>query len=294
MKLFVLLIFFVVNIMCGYAQIHPRTFTPSHGGGLVPINNMQHAAAYPRSLPNYMPPEFVIDRIHNFNRASGRSVFQANGWRGGFTQRQFQRHEFNHKYTIFRTELRDVWSVIFWEPDICFFYYRNYLMLRAAARNLDNTLPEGYVVYKTDTVRGYITIDNKDVYVQQPVAAGKYVYYSYRTNNSSLKCVVLYNTEDKSMELVRLNNNDKRLWRVVHRGKVTVYDDKIGFIYEAKDIDKDNVVIIYNDEVEKMRTVFGFDVKQTLIDDINRAYGYQLDPKNYTWQQTLEFIDALD
>ena len=53
-------------------------------------------------------------------------------------------------------------------------------------------------------------------------------------------------------------------------------------------------MIIYNDEVEKMRTVYGFDVKQTLIDDINRAYGYQLDPKNYTWQQTLEFIDALD
>jgi hypothetical protein len=178
-------------------------------------------------------------------------------------------------------------DVLFWS---IYYYNRE----EETQRNLDNVLPDGYVVYKNDTIRGYIMVDKKDIYIKQFGGFGHDVERTFSTTNTDVTCVMLYNAEDKMMALVRLNAADRKLWRIVHEGKVNLYDDRIGFIYEPNDIDKDNLTIVCGGEVEHMKTFFGFDVKQSLIDDINHEYGAALNGKTSTWSQTLEFLDKQD
>lgn len=268
-----------------------RSNSNSGGSGLSGIGVIEHRPDYPESIQNYIPPEFAL--------RNPRGVFKASGWYmpQGLTKKMGTPKTASGNNEIKPTMLTSQICNPFYELVLITAMLKEYIndpILNPSGRGSYYRLPKGYVVYKKDTIRGYITIDRHDVYVEQPVDSGKSFYYSFKTTNTAMKCVTIYNKQNKSMTLVRLNESDKKLWRVVHQGKVCVYDDKIGFIYEPEDVNKDNITIIYNGEVETLTTFFGFDVKRALADYMNEAYSLKINPVSYTWRDLLVYIDKLD
>jgi len=152
---------------------------------------------------------------------------------------------------------------------------------------------EGYVVYANDTISGALSILTTKVLVETADSARGYDY-TFKIRNQELKYVTAYNNDEKQIKLVRLPVNKKKLWRVVHEGKLNLYDDCKGFIYEPGDIDKMLLVAVVNGEIKKLNSFNGTNSKEQLTNCVNEAYGLNLDPKNFTWNELLIYIDKLD
>ena len=78
---------------------------------------------------------------------------------------------------------------------------------------------------------------------------------------------------------------------MVHEGKLNLYDYSHGFIYRPGDIDRMSLMAAFNGDT---KTFYSVKNKEQLIDYVNQAYGLQLDPKNFTWNQLLIYVDKLD
>jgi hypothetical protein len=102
--------------------------------------------------------------------------------------------------------------------------------------NTDDSL-EGYVVYAHDTISGLVTIGSGAVFLETADSAQSYDY-KFRMRKKELEYVTAYNSDDKQVKLLRLPSNKNQMWRVVHEGKLNVYDDGKGLIYRPEDIDK--------------------------------------------------------
>jgi hypothetical protein len=152
---------------------------------------------------------------------------------------------------------------------------------------------EGYVVYARDTISGAISLRTNTVFLATKDSSGSYDY-KFRIGNKELEYVTAFNSEDKQVKLVRLDQNKRKLWRVVHEGKLNLYDDAHGFIYRPEDIDKMSLVAEFNGTTKTMRSFYGVKSKDQLTEYVNEAYGLHLDPKNFTWNQLLIYLDKLD
>ena len=153
---------------------------------------------------------------------------------------------------------------------------------------------EGYVVYKTDTLKGLIWVSKTEVLLERMLDS-KYSYVNdFKLKNTDLKTIMLYNQDGKPLCLTRVKPTDKRMMRLVHEGKLNIYDDQIRYIYKPTDIDKAMIVISYNGEVEELGAFFSSHTKYDLIGYINDIYGLNLDHKSISWKDLLVKIDGLD
>ncbi len=152
---------------------------------------------------------------------------------------------------------------------------------------------EGYAVYAHDTISGRLTLRTNTVYLATKDSSGSYDY-TFKARDKELEYVTAFNSEDKQVKLVRLEKNKKRLWRVVHEGKLNLYDDDHLFIYRPEDIDKMSLVAEFNGTTNTLRSFYGVKSKEQLTGYINEAYGLQLDPKKFSWNQLLIYLDKLD
>ena len=152
---------------------------------------------------------------------------------------------------------------------------------------------EGFVVYAHDTLSGAVTLRTNTVYLATTDSGRKYDY-TFRARDKELAYVSAFNSEDKQVKLVRLDKNSRKLWRVVHEGKLNLYDDDHRFIYRPEDIDKMSLVAEFNGETKSLKSFSGTKSKEQLAEYMNAAYGLHLDPKNFTWNQLLIYLDKLD
>jgi hypothetical protein len=158
--------------------------------------------------------------------------------------------------------------------------------------NTDDSL-EGYVVYAHDTLSGVVTIASSAVYLETADSAQGYDY-KFRMRKPELQYVTAYNSDDKQIKLVRLGSNKKHMWRVVHEGKLNLYDDGKGLIYQPGDVDKMNLIAEYNGKQNKLNQLSPVKAKEQLIKCVNEAYGVTLDPKKVSWNELLIYLDKLD
>ena len=152
---------------------------------------------------------------------------------------------------------------------------------------------EGYVVYAHDTLTGALTIDGGSVFLETADSVQSYDY-KFRMRKKELEYVVGFNSDNKQVKLVRLEKDKGQMWRLVHEGKLNLYDDGKGLIYQPEDIDKSLMMAEYNGKMIKLNSFSLVRNKETLVQCINEAYGVKLDPKQSGWNELLIYLDKLD
>ncbi len=151
---------------------------------------------------------------------------------------------------------------------------------------------EGYVVYAQDTLRGHITFNKKAIYLQKTDSGTNYDY-KFKPGQSMLTAVWVVNEDNKQLDLVRLKEKPKKLWRLIHEGKLNLYDRRRDFIYQTEDIDINNLLAVSNgNEIDLSSTTD--EAKESLTALINTTYGTNLDATRITWKELLIYIDKLD
>jgi hypothetical protein len=152
---------------------------------------------------------------------------------------------------------------------------------------------DGFVVFEYDTLRGNISLKNSAVFLETADSAHNYDY-KLKMKDHGLTYVAIYNDDNKELNLVRLKQDNKKLWRIVHEGKLNVYDERRGFIYSPEDVDMGTLMVVYNGEMTRLSGKSKETIKQRLTAFVNKAYDSDLDPKKFTWNELLLYVDKLD
>ncbi len=151
----------------------------------------------------------------------------------------------------------------------------------------------GYIVYKGDTIKGLIMMGLDGVYLDHIQNNGSGKFYDVKFKDRGLKTIMMYNADNKPLCLTRVKESDKKLMRLLHEGKLTVYDDRIGYVYTPDDIDPFLVVVSYNGEVETLGSFSKGETRKDLIAYINDVYGLKIDYKT-KWSELMLTMDGLD
>lgn len=152
---------------------------------------------------------------------------------------------------------------------------------------------DGYVVFFNDTLSGAVTVDKRAISLET-IDSGRNYDYRFHQKDQGLQYVTVYNEDDKQLNLVRLKEEPKKLLRVIHTGKLNIYDSRRGFIYKPADIDVKTLTVSYNGEVASLHSNSVNDTKEWLTQYVNQAYGLNLDPNKFNWTELLIYIDKLD
>ena len=110
----------------------------------------------------------------------------------------------------------------------------------------------GYIVYRKDTIKGLIMLSLNGVYLDHTQNNGTGKFYDLKFKDRNLKTVMMYNADNKPLCLTRVQESDKKLMRLLHEGKLTVYDDWVGYVYTTEDVDPFLLVVSHNGEVETL------------------------------------------
>ena len=135
------------------------------------------------------------------------------------------------------------------------------------------------VVYNDDTLRGTARYKNGKF-----LMANSDTTLKLNPDNLALKSMTLYRA-DTSLTLVRLERKDRQMYRLIHSGKLNIYDDRGDFVHDAKHI---GTVKITPDGSPR---IVG---RRGLINFINKIYGAQLSRKETSWEQLIAYIDNMD
>ncbi len=152
---------------------------------------------------------------------------------------------------------------------------------------------DGFVVFYNDTLSGAVTVAKRAISMET-TDSGKDYDYRFHEKDPGLQHVTVYNEDDKQLNLVRLSGDTKKLWRVIHTGKLNIYDGRRGFIYKPEDLDLKTLTIYYNGEISSLNSSSVNAAKEWLTGYVNRAYGLSVDSKNFTWRELLIYVDKLD
>ncbi len=154
---------------------------------------------------------------------------------------------------------------------------------------------EGFVVYAFDTLRGSITLDHNSISLEK-TDSGRNYDYKFKPKQKHLTCVSVNNEDNKHLELVRIKNDENGLYRIVHEGRLNIYDEKHDFIYQPDDIDIRNLVVVYNGKPIYLKgsSMTVDEIKERLVGLVNSAYESKLNASKINWNELLIYIDKLD
>ncbi|MDR3681996.1 MAG: hypothetical protein P4L41_18640 [Flavipsychrobacter sp.] len=145
---------------------------------------------------------------------------------------------------------------------------------------------EGYVVYRKDTVRGLLRFKMGAVWIENGMfnAAGK-----YKINDRHLHAITISNREGTIIKLVKFKNFNNKFYRLVHEGKMTMYDRHFVFSKEPREVDIENMVVTYDGNVKELNEKWVLGAKKKLVDEINQVYGTNISPKDYSHDELVKY-----
>jgi len=149
----------------------------------------------------------------------------------------------------------------------------------------------GYVVYNSDTLEGTITLNNRSVAVKPADTSIPPATFQYA--DKDLQFIEVFSNELGPLVLTRANENDKELLRVVHSGKLTIYDDRYSF-QPALNIDEAHARIASGKKPEPLCSIVCIDPKRSLIKAVNNTYNLKLHPQDFTLPELIYYINRLD
>ena len=153
--------------------------------------------------------------------------------------------------------------------------------------SIKNTSLDGYIVYDQDTISGIVTLDHHSVYLEQPINEKKEYSYHALMNDKYLKSIALFRGSEE-LYLTHIPGDHKKMWRVLHSGKLMVYDDNYAFS-ASKNIDHNNMRILLPGHANYL----DIESKKQFIWCINKAYGLHLKSKDFTWRRLFDYMDTL-
>lgn len=152
---------------------------------------------------------------------------------------------------------------------------------------------DGFVVYKQDTIDGVLTVLDKELVLEQPIDSNRFYGYRYALKDTALKTIVLCKGI-KEMCLVRQAVDNKRLWRLLHYGKLSVFDNGFDFV-ASNNLRKRRMWVSVNGGAAKpLKSFLKAGTKDVLVQYINQVYGLSLDPNHYSWTSLLYKLSTLD
>jgi len=198
------------------------------------------------------------------------------------------RYFFNRDYQSFLSD--PDYSLFF----ACDFIYdgvvANYETTHSSNEVLDYSF-DGFAVYGKDTIPGIVTITKNSIYLEQASGEKHEKVYTFSYDNRNLKTVAVFDGY-KELYLSR-PTTDGKLLRVLHAGKLTIYDDHYSFMAPGN-IDKTKITVAFNGQVKTPAYYLVSDSKKLLIEAANNAYGLHLQGQSYTWDKLFDYICGLD
>jgi len=173
--------------------------------------------------------------------------------------------------------------------------YRGYIYTDHNASEIDafaelrTKIYTGFIVMGVDTMRGIMTCSDNTLSIKtDPYQDSTFTYSMADTN---LRYAEIQDN-GKTMNMVRQN---KKLYRVLHTGsKLSVYDTYFSFDYDSKEFYGADSWVVFPDHGEVLNGFWTMSVKRKLVDDINKAYGSKLDPKDFDKKELLNYMKTLD
>lgn len=150
----------------------------------------------------------------------------------------------------------------------------------------------GYIVYSGDTLRGYLLFDEHSLKYQSIKDSSTNDFTVYKYNDLNLTAAVTNNKVGSWLYWIRVEPTSKRMYRLIHSGKLTVYDDKLEFINNPKDISTSYLVIKYNNTVDKLTNILTN--RQEFVDYVNQVYHTKWVPQNMEWTDMWMQLDGMD
>lgn len=155
-------------------------------------------------------------------------------------------------------------------------------------KDLRKNICTGYVVYGADTLAGIIVCADNTICIKE---TEEDTTHRFAISDTCLHSAMLQDNGN-TLYLVRLEN--KKLYRVFHTGKLSIYDTYYSFDRHSKQFFLENSWMKYNDKLERLNGFFTTGVKKKLVAKVNEVYGLSLVPKEYKKAQLLAYIDKLD
>jgi len=145
----------------------------------------------------------------------------------------------------------------------------------------------GYIVHDNDTLRGLIEFKSDVVRVKDALFN---TIAKYPLDNKRIHCIDLTNNAGNNIHLMRLKKDDGRYYRIVHQGKLTLYDRNFVFSYQPEDITMEHMYISYNGKIKNVHGLWALTDKRALIQAVNETYGTNLEPRDYTKDELLAYV----
>jgi len=150
----------------------------------------------------------------------------------------------------------------------------------------------GYIVYDKDTLTGLIILNNLSVSLGKSANNKDENGHKYFYNDRLLKSVVVYG-KNQELFLTRINSGDKTLSRVLHFGRLRIFDDRYCFI-SPDNIDKGRMKVAFDDQFKTVGSFVSLDTRYPLIKSVNKIYGLHLKTSEYSWDHLYSYITMLD
>jgi len=155
-----------------------------------------------------------------------------------------------------------------------------------------NETLSGYVVYGADTLDGILRFEKKTVLLAT-TDSGQNESHKFKLKKKELIYISATNEDKKQLTLVRLKDEPKKLHRLIHEGRLSIYDTRRDFLYKPDDVDIESLTVVYDGHTEKLKGSPG-QVMNQLTSLVNSLYGIKLDPSKFTWNELLIYVDKLD
>jgi hypothetical protein len=154
-----------------------------------------------------------------------------------------------------------------------------------------NVSLEGQIVYGNDTLYGIVTLSNNNVFMERPAGEKQSFGLRFRYSDKNLKSVTVYNGDDE-LFLARVSVTDNKLSRVIRLGKLSVFDDLYSF---SGITDEHALRVLYDGTIHTLGGFVVLDMKQKLVNIVNKVYGTRLNPAGFsTTQQVIDYINRYD
>ncbi len=157
-----------------------------------------------------------------------------------------------------------------------------------------NIQGDGYLIYKNTMIRGKITLGKNFINLERKINDTENFVTNMYLTDTALKLVTIYKPGKTPLCLNRIRNTDKAMMRLVHEGKVNIFDDRILSFYATANVDKNKIVITMKDVPEDLSSTLPDRTKSKLIERINKAYALNYDANDMAWATLLQKIEGLD
>ncbi|MBS1584801.1 MAG: hypothetical protein JSS82_04580 [Bacteroidetes bacterium] len=158
-------------------------------------------------------------------------------------------------------------------------------------RELYKRTYDGYIVYNGDTLAGNINLV-KGVLVLDNNKPGT-AFGNYMLGDSLLTGIMLHN-DQAFLTMVRFRGSDKHFYRLVHSGRLNLYDDNLSFNYDAKNVNLSEMRVAYDGKVQEMNDFWTTFPKKRLVYFVNTVYGTNLESAKYDKRALLAYIASLN